>query len=81
MVEGMVRDVDAARADAELARPYPIPVYAPGWAAELKWDGSPDTQREATGVWGAFFGVHMTMCDPFQVKSIGTLRGAPSLAT
>jgi hypothetical protein len=50
MVEGMVRDVDAARADAELARPYPIPVYAPGWAAESKWDGSPDTQREATGV-------------------------------
>lgn len=29
----------------------------------------------------AFFVVHMTMCDPFQVKAIGTLRGVPSLAT
>ncbi|KOG42259.1 hypothetical protein ADK74_16790 [Streptomyces decoyicus] len=30
---------------------------------------------------GAFFVVHVTMCDPFQVKATGTLRGVPSLAT
>jgi hypothetical protein len=33
------------------------------------------------GSFGAFFGVHMTICEPFQVKMIGTLRGVPSLAT
>jgi len=30
---------------------------------------------------GAFFDVHMTICEPFQVKMIGTLRGVPSPAT
>ncbi len=30
---------------------------------------------------GAFFVVHMTISEPFQVKAIGTLRGVPSLAT
>src|SRR5205807_5716148 len=28
-----------------------------------------------------FFVVHMTICEPFQTKPIGTLRGVPSLAT
>lgn len=37
LVEGMVRDVDAAGTDAELARSR-APA-ASGWAAELKWDG------------------------------------------
>jgi hypothetical protein len=30
---------------------------------------------------GAFFGVHMTISEPFQAKMIGILRGVPSLAT
>jgi hypothetical protein len=30
---------------------------------------------------GAFFVVHMTICEPFQTNPIGTLRGVPSLAT
>jgi len=30
---------------------------------------------------GAFFAVHMTICEPFQVNAIGILRGVPSLAT
>jgi hypothetical protein len=30
---------------------------------------------------GAFFGVRMTTCEPFQVQMIGTLWGVPSLAT
>jgi hypothetical protein len=29
----------------------------------------------------AFFGVHMTISEPFHVKPIGMLRGVPSLAT
>ena len=33
------------------------------------------------GSFGAFFVVHMTICEPFQVNAIGTLRGVPSLAT
>ncbi|GAA2402593.1 hypothetical protein GCM10010255_40480 [Streptomyces coeruleofuscus] len=36
-MEGMVRDVDAARADADLTRAHPG--LRPGWAAEPKWDG------------------------------------------
>jgi hypothetical protein len=41
----------------------------------------PRSPREGGhGSLGAFFVVHMTMCDPFQVKAIGTLRGVPSLA-
>jgi hypothetical protein len=30
---------------------------------------------------GAFFVVHMTISEPFQVNPIGTFRGVPSLAT
>ena len=30
---------------------------------------------------GAFFDVHMTICEPFQTNAIGTARGVPSLAT
>ena len=30
---------------------------------------------------GAFFDVHITICDPFQANPIGTFRGVPSLAT
>ena len=30
---------------------------------------------------GAFFEVHMTISEPFQVNPIGTFRGVPSLAT
>ena len=30
---------------------------------------------------GAFFDVHMTISEPFQVNAIGTARGVPSLAT
>src|SRR5690349_9320199 len=33
------------------------------------------------GSLGAFFVVHMMICEPFQVNAIGTLRGVPSLAT
>ena len=33
------------------------------------------------GSFGAFFVVHMTISEPFQVNAIGTLRGVPSLAT
>ena len=33
------------------------------------------------GSFGAFFAVHMTISEPFQVNAIGTLRGLPSLAT
>ena len=33
------------------------------------------------GGFGAFFVVHMTISEPFQVNPIGTLRGVPSLAT
>ena len=32
------------------------------------------------GSFGAFFEVHMTIVEPFQVNAIGTLRGVPSLA-
>jgi hypothetical protein len=30
---------------------------------------------------GAFFAVHMTISEPFQVNAIGMFRGVPSLAT
>ena len=33
------------------------------------------------GSFGAFFVVHMTISEPFQVNAMGTLRGVPSLAT
>ena len=32
-------------------------------------------------IFGAFFGVHMTIVDPFQLNPIGTDLGVPSLAT
>jgi hypothetical protein len=37
--------------------------------------------RRRAGIFGAFFVVHMTTSEPFQVKAIGTVRGVPSLAT
>ena len=37
--------------------------------------------RRSAGSFGAFFVVHSTICEPFQVKAIGMLRGVPSLAT
>ena len=43
--------------------------------------------RATAGLWrravsfGAFFEVHMTISEPFQVNAIGMLRGVPSLAT
>jgi hypothetical protein len=33
------------------------------------------------GNFGAFFAVHITISEPFQLNPIGTLRGVPSLAT
>lgn len=48
----------------------PEPELRPGWAGEPKWDGVPDTQMCLT-----------SMCHPFPVKAIGTLRGVLSLAT
>ena len=33
------------------------------------------------GTFAAFFAVHMTICEPFQVNPIGIERGVPSLAT
>jgi hypothetical protein len=31
------------------------------------------------GILGAFGGVHMTSCEPFQLNPMGMLRGVPSL--
>ncbi|MCX4398642.1 winged helix-turn-helix domain-containing protein [Streptomyces sp. NBC_00257] len=35
--------------------------------------------QDGHGSSGAFFVIHMTMCDPFHAKVIGTLRGVPSV--